>query len=403
MTLPAGPEVAAARPRPTDQVAPSGTVGRTPSSAVRGERVSVGLSGGVDSAVAALLLARQGYRVSAVFMKNWEEDDRDGQCAAARDLADAGAVCEGLGVPLDAVNFASEYWERVFEQFLADHRAGLTPNPDVLCNREIKFRAFLDHALERGADRIATGHYARIERLGGRYRLLKGRDPAKDQSYFLYALGQAALARTLFPVGHLTKAEVRRIAAQAGLPNHARKGSTGICFIGERPFRPFLTRFLPATPGEIRTPDGAVVGTHQGLALYTLGQRKGLGIGGRRGTDSGPWFVLAKDLERNVLVVAQGHDHPQLMSRALEARDLHWVGGYSPGAALACHARVRYRQPEQACRLTPLDAGRCRVEFAEPQRALTPGQSVVFYDGLECLGGGVIERGRPVSADGNPP
>ncbi len=353
--------------------------------------VTVGLSGGVDSAVALLLLQRQGVPVSAVFMKNWEEDDRDGRCAAEHDLADARAVCERLGVPLESANFADAYWDRVFERFLAEHRAGLTPNPDVLCNREIKFRAFLDHALARGAERIATGHYARVERSGGRYRLLRGADPDKDQTYFLYTLGQRELGRVLFPVGHLSKPQVRRVAAEAGLANHARKGSTGICFIGERQFRPFLARFLPAAPGEIRTVDGEPVGRHQGLAFYTLGQRRGLGIGGRRGARAAPWFVLAKDVERNVLVVAQDHDHPDLLSATLGLREVHWVSGEPPAAPLVCTARIRYRQVDQPCRATPLGEGRWRVELDRPQWAATPGQSVVFYQGEECLGGGVIE------------
>ena len=365
--------------------------------------VTVGLSGGVDSAVSALLLQRRGARVSAVFMKNWEADDRDGYCAAAEDLADARAVSERLGVPLDAVNFSSAYWDRVFERFLADHQAGLTPNPDVLCNQEIKFHAFLEHSLGRGADRIATGHYARVARVGGRFRLLRGADREKDQTYFLYTLGQDALARVEFPVGHLTKPEVRRLAAEAGLPNHARKGSTGICFIGERRFRPFLARFLPRSPGEIHNVAGEVVGHHEGLAFYTLGQRRGLGIGGRQGARAAPWFVLAKDLDRNVLVVAQDHDHQALLSSLLTLRELHWVAGSAPAGRLDCTARIRYRQAEQPCRATPLPGDRCRVEFARPQWAATPGQSVVFYDGDECLGGGVIEQADPGAGAGGSP
>jgi tRNA-specific 2-thiouridylase len=358
-------------------------------------RVLVGLSGGVDSAVATLLLQRAGYRVATAFLKSWEEDDQDGRCSAAADLAAAEAVARHLGVPLARVNLAAEYWDRVFEGFLEDCRAGLTPNPDIACNREIKFRAFLDHALGSGAERIATGHYARIARRGGRYRLLRGADPDKDQSYFLYALDQRALARAVFPLGTLTKREVRRIAAEAGLPNHARPGSTGICFIGERAFRPFLERFVPPSPGEIQTPDGEVLGRHQGLPFYTLGQRKGLGIGGHASAGSRPWFVLAKDTARNVLVVAQGHDHPALLSPALLARAAHWVSGDPPAGPFEAHARVRYRQPDQACRVTPLGDGQCRVDFAEPQRAVAPGQSVVFYRAEECLGGAVIERGLP--------
>jgi tRNA-specific 2-thiouridylase len=348
--------------------------------------------------VAALLLARAGYRVSAVFIKSWEEDDRPGECAAAADAEDAARVAEQLGVPLRRVNFAPEYWDRVFDRFLSDQQAGLTPNPDIGCNREIKFRSFLEHALAGGADRIATGHHARLAREGNRFRLLKGHDPEKDQSYFLYTLGQEALARTLFPVGELTKPEVRRIAAAAGLVTHAKPGSTGICFVGERPFREFLGRFLPSNPGQIRTLDGTVLGTHGGLHGYTIGQRQGLGIGGRRGAKPGPWYVVAKDLEHNALVVAQGHGHPVLMSLALDAGELHWVGGAPPAGPLTCQAKVRYRQSDQACRVTPLPGERCRVDFATAQRAVTPGQSVVFYDGQECLGGGVIERAIPSTA-----
>ena len=357
-----------------------------------GGSILVGLSGGVDSAVAAWTLGQQGYRVRAAFVKSWEEDDRDGHCAAAADVAEAEAVSRVLDIELERVNLCAEYWDQVFEPFLAACRAGLTPNPDVLCNREIKFRAFLDYALGRGAERIATGHYARVAQDGGRHRLLRGRDPEKDQSYFLYALDQRALARVLFPIGGLTKAEVRRIAADIGLPNHARKGSTGICFIGERPFASFLSRFLAPRPGEIRTPSGDVLGTHQGLALYTLGQRKGLGIGGRAGARQEPWFVLAKDLDRNILVVDQGHDHPALWSEGLLVTAAHWVAGHGPVHPLECRCKVRYRQPDQACRVTPSPGGRLRVDFARPQWAVTPGQSVVFYAGEECLGGGVIAQ-----------
>lgn len=354
-------------------------------------KVIVGLSGGVDSAVAALLLLEQGYRVEGLFMKNWEEDDAAGRCGAADDYRMARAVCEHLEIGLHAVNFAAEYWERVFAYFLAEHRAGRTPNPDVLCNKEIKFKSFLEHALSLGAGYIATGHYARIERQhDGGFRLLKGKDPHKDQSYFLYTLGQRALARTLFPLGDLTKAEVRAIARRAGLPNHDRKDSTGICFIGERDFKHFLARYLPAQPGEIRSLDGRLLGRHDGLMYYTLGQRHGLKLGG----PGEPWYVAEKDLAHNVLYVVQGHDHDALLSGELTAADAHWVAGTPPAFPLACRAKVRYRQHEQPCMVTAHGA-RLQVRFAEPQWAVTPGQSVVFYQDEVCLGGAVIEARFP--------
>ena len=348
------------------------------------------MSGGVDSSVAALLLERQGYQVRGLFMKNWEGDDREDYCAAETDYADAKQVCEQLEIALYGVNFAEEYWERVFRYFLEEYRAGRTPNPDVLCNKEIKFRAFLDHALTLGADYIATGHYARRDQRDGRYRLLKGRDPAKDQSYFLYTLGQEQLARSLFPVGELEKTTVRRIAAERGLATHAKKDSTGICFIGERDFKAFLARYLPAQPGPMRTPGGRLVGEHDGLMYYTLGQRQGLGIGGRRDTAEAPWYVVAKNLPDNTLVVAQGHDHPLLYSRWLEAIDLHWVAGMPVTLPLRARAKTRYRQPDQDCLIEALGEDRCRVGFDQPQWAVTPGQAVVFYQGEECLGGGTI-------------
>ncbi len=351
----------------------------------------VGLSGGVDSSVAALLLQRDGVPVEALFMKNWEEDDDADYCAAAVDLADAQGVVERLGIPLHAVNFAHDYWERVFEHFLAEYRTGRTPNPDILCNREIKFRAFLDHALAHGASGIATGHYARVAHAGGRWRLLRGRDPGKDQSYFLHALDQTQLAHARFPVGELEKSAVRRIAREAGLATHDRRDSTGICFIGERRFKEFLMRFLPAQPGTIQTPDGSEVGRHDGLMYYTLGQRQGLGIGGRRDADGTPWYVVGKRLEENVLLVAQGHDHPLLMSDGLDATQVHWIGG-PPALPFECTAKVRYRMADVPCRIEGDDDDRIRVGFATPQRAVTPGQSVVFYDHDECLGGAVIEQ-----------
>ncbi|HHH36033.1 MAG TPA: tRNA 2-thiouridine(34) synthase MnmA [Gammaproteobacteria bacterium] len=358
----------------------------TPSS----RHVVVGMSGGVDSSVAALLLLERGWRVEGLFMRNWEEEGHDGPCQAERDARDALAVCERLGIGLDAVSFAREYRERVFSYFLEEYRSGRTPNPDVLCNREIKFRAFLDHALATGAARIATGHYARIEARDGRYCLLKGVDGEKDQSYFLYTLGQDQLARSLFPLGNLRKQEVRALARRAGFPNHAKKDSTGICFIGERDFRAFLQNYLPASPGEIRTPEGTLLGQHQGLMYHTIGQRKGLGIGGRRNDSGEPWYVAGKDLAANVLLVVQGRDHPLLYSTALVAEQLHWVAGEAPAMPARLCAKIRYRQPDQPCVVSDLGGGRCRVEFLRPQRAVAPGQSVVFYRGEECLGGGVI-------------
>ncbi|CAK0778262.1 tRNA-specific 2-thiouridylase [Gammaproteobacteria bacterium] len=354
--------------------------------------VTVGLSGGVDSSVAALLLQRRGYVVSTVFMKNWEEDDASGQCPAAQDYRDALAVATTLGLPLQAVSFADLYWDRVFTPFLAAYRAGYTPNPDVFCNREVKFKAFLEYALDRGARHIATGHYARSRVEDGRWHLLKGRDPTKDQSYFLYLLGQPQLAHTLFPVGELPKVEVRRLAVEAGLATHAKKDSTGICFIGERPFREFLARYLPAQPGPLVTPEGREVGRHDGLMYYTLGQRQGLGLGGQRGDSGAPWYVVAKDIPTNTLVVARGHDHPLLYSATLTASQISWVAGVSPVLPMSCRAKVRYRQEDQDCLVTALgdEDQSVRVTFALPQRAVTPGQSVVFYQGEECLGGGVI-------------
>ncbi|WJW74399.1 tRNA 2-thiouridine(34) synthase MnmA [Thiohalobacter sp. IOR34] len=364
----------------------------------RGRRVMVGLSGGVDSAVAALLLQRQGYRVEALFMKNWEEDDREGHCPVAQDLADAEAVAGRLGIRLHKINFAAEYWDRVFEHFLAEYRAGRTPNPDVMCNKEIKFRAFLDYALSLGAEAIATGHYARIRQDRQGWHLLKGVDPNKDQSYFLYLLDQSQLARSLFPLGTLEKPEVRRIAEQAGFPNFAKKDSTGICFIGERRFRDFLQRYLPAQPGDICTPEGRVIGRHQGLMYHTIGQRQGLGIGGLAEAGGDPWYVAAKDLDHNRLIVVQGRDHPLLLHRALRLGDLHWIPGKPPQHPRRCTAKIRYRQDDRPCILSRLDESRWQVVFDQPQRAITPGQAIVFYDGEECLGGGTIEEAMDMGA-----
>lgn len=355
------------------------------------ERIIVGMSGGVDSSVTALLLQRAGYDVAGMFMKNWDDDDPEGECPVERDAGDAAAVCERLGLALHPRDFAREYWDQVFERFLAEYRAGRTPNPDILCNREIKFRTFLEHALELGAERIATGHYVRRAWGDGHWQLLKGVDAGKDQSYFLYTLGQAQLVASEFPLGELTKSEVRRLAREAGLPNHDKKDSVGICFVGERHFPSFLSRYVAAEPGEMRTPEGELVGHHNGLAFYTLGQRQGLGIGGRAGRGSQPWYVVGKDTDSNTLIVAQGHDHPWLYAPALIAGELHWVAGEPPPLPLRCAAKTRYRQPDQACRVEALDDGRCRVVFDQPQRAVTPGQSVVLYAGDVCLGGGVID------------
>ncbi len=409
-----------------------------------GERVVVGISGGVDSSVAAWLLKRQGFEVVGLFMKNWEDDDDDEYCSTREDWIAAASAADVLGIEIEAVNFAAEYRERVFAEFLREYSAGRTPNPDVLCNAEIKFKAFLDHAMALGAKRIATGHYARVRRAlavaGGsspngssgiereapptveRFELLRGIDSGKDQSYFLHRLTQAQLARTIFPLGELHKREVREIARSIGLPNAQRKDSTGICFIGERPFREFLGRYLPTRPGAIVTDDGRTIGEHEGLAFHTIGQRKGLGIGGTRGSSGEPWFVARKDLERNELVVVQGHDHPMLRSTSLQAIDAHWIAGETPaeGHALSADAgaptddigtlpaegrtlqsergplaaKTRYRQADARCSLTVLPHERFELHFAEPQWAVTPGQSTVLYRGDVCLGGGVIERAR---------
>ena len=358
-----------------------------------GQRVVVGLSGGVDSAVSAWLLKQQGFEVVGIFMKNWEDDDDSAYCASNVDFVDAAAVADVIGIEIEHVNFAAEYRDRVFAEFLREVRSGRTPNPDVLCNAEIKFKAFLDHAMRLGAEKIATGHYARVRQAAdGSFQLLKGLDPAKDQSYFLHRLTQAQLSRTLFPVGGLHKTAVRRIAAEIGLPNAKKKDSTGICFIGERPFREFLDRYLSRAPGPIVDDTGAEVGRHVGLSFYMRGQRQGLGIGGVAGHDAAgvhrPWYVAHKSLAANTLHVVQGHEHPWLLSPWLEAADCSWVAG-SPPAPGALAAKTRYRQADAPCTLAPTAAG-FRLEFAEPQWAVTPGQSAVLYDGEVCLGGGVI-------------
>ena len=367
-----------------------------------GQRVVVGLSGGVDSAVTAWLLKQQGYEVIGIFMKNWEDDDDSEYCSSNIDFVDAAAVADVIGIEIEHVNFAAEYKDRVFAEFLREYSSGRTPNPDILCNAEIKFKSFLDHAMRLGAEKIATGHYARVRlnEATGQHELLKGLDPSKDQSYFLHRLNQAQLSKTLFPVGELHKTEVRRIAAEIGLPNAKKKDSTGICFIGERPFRDFLNQYIAKEPGPIKDEKGRTIGQHVGLSFYTLGQRQGLGIGGLKakgaqkgGGEHAPWFVARKDMEKNILWVVQGHEHPWLQSHTLHAQDASWVAGVAPAAGLLA-AKTRYRQADAPCMLAA-GAGKDEGEgfslhFADPQWAVTPGQSAVLYDGEVCLGGGVI-------------
>ncbi len=352
-------------------------------------RTVVGVSGGVDSSVAAWLLAQSGEPLAGLFMQNWD-DDGSGQCRAEEDRRDAVAVCGRLGIPFHFRDFSKEYWAGVFEHFLAEYAAGRTPNPDVLCNREVKFKHFLDAARELGAERIATGHYAQVAHEGGRWRLLRGADRDKDQTYFLHQLGQQQLAATLFPVGHLPKAQVRRLAREAGLATHAKKDSTGICFIGERDFRQFLGQYLPAQPGEIRDPLGVRVGTHPGVFYFTLGQREGLNIGGVRGRPAAPWYVVGKDVAGNILYVDQDRDSPWLMAGTVQTEAMHWVEGAPPASRFACTAQVRYRQQDEPCQVQVRDDGSLSVRFERPQRAATPGQSLVLYDGPACLGGAVI-------------
>jgi len=354
--------------------------------------VMVGLSGGVDSAIAAHQLKCEGYRVSSLFMKNWDEDDRDSHCSAEKDLQDASAVAKILDIPLHQRNFSHEYWQQVFEHFLAEYAAGRTPNPDILCNREIKFTTFLQHAEDLGADAIATGHYAQIERRNQRYLLLKAQDSNKDQSYFLHLLNQSQLSKALFPIGKLFKSEVRASAEALHLPNFDKKDSTGICFIGERNFKQFLQQYLPAQPGDIVDLDGNHLGRHDGLMYYTLGQRQGLGLGGMKNGNGEPWYVVDKDLVNNILLVAQGHDHPALFKRCLKAQSPHWIAEVPPARDIICRAKTRYRQLDQDCRILYWNESEVEVEFKQPQRAITPGQSVVFYDGPVCLGGAVISQ-----------
>lgn len=359
------------------------------------KKVVIGMSGGVDSSVAAWMLKEQGYEVIGLFMKNWEDDDDSEFCSSRQDWIDAASVADVVGVDIEAVNFAAEYKDRVFAEFLREYQAGRTPNPDVLCNAEIKFKAFLDHAMHLGADLIATGHYARVRENDGRFELLKAADPTKDQSYFLHRLNQAQLSKTLFPLGEIPKTEVRRIAQRLALPNAAKKDSTGICFIGERPFRDFLNRYLAYKPGPMKTDDGTRVGEHVGLSFYTLGQRKGIGVGGMKAYrnpdgSSDAWYVARKDVANNTLYIVQGHDHPWLLSSALDAGQASWIAGEPPGRRPLA-AKTRYRQADVACEITPEGMDRFALRFSQAQWAVTPGQSAVLYDGDVCLGGGIID------------
>ncbi len=360
---------------------------------MKSKKVIVGLSGGVDSSVTALLLKQQGYDVTGLFMKNWEDDDDDEYCSSKQDLIDAVAVADKLDIDIEAVNFSKEYKDRVFANFLAEYEAGRTPNPDILCNAEIKFKAFLDHAMDMGADLIATGHYAQVREnplKKDHYQLLKADDGSKDQSYFLHRLNQAQLSKTLFPLGKYLKREVREIAREAGLANAEKKDSTGICFIGERPFQEFLQRYLPKKPGDMKTPEGKVVGQHDGLMYYTLGQRQGLKIGGSRDSNGEPWFVAAKDMVNNELIVVQGHDHPLLLSDGLKASQLHWISGEAPETNWVYAAKTRYRQADAPCEIDAISAEEVDIRFGQRQWAVTPGQSAVVYESNVCLGGGII-------------
>jgi tRNA-specific 2-thiouridylase len=353
--------------------------------------VVVGMSGGVDSSVTALLLKQQGYEVIGLFMKNWEDDDDSEYCSSRQDLIDAVSVADTIGIPIEAVNFAKEYKDRVFSYFLREYEAGRTPNPDILCNSEIKFKAFLDHAIRLGAEKIATGHYAGVREQDGLFQLLKASDASKDQSYFLHRLNQQQLSKAMFPLNNIPKSKVREIAHQHRLSNAAKKDSTGICFIGERPFREFLNRYLPTKPGDMVTPEGRVMGQHMGLSFYTYGQRQGLGIGGGKDSSGEPWFVASKDMAHNRLIVVQGHDHPLLLNPELDALDMHWISGTAADATRAYAAKTRYRQEEASCRIAQSGERGVHFTFDEAQWAVTPGQSVVIYDGDICLGGGIID------------
>jgi tRNA-specific 2-thiouridylase len=355
------------------------------------KRVVVGMSGGVDSSVAAYLLKEQGYEVQCVFMKNWEDDDDEFYCSSEEDYSDAVQVCDLLDLPIRSVNFSKEYRENVFKYFLEEYKSGRTPNPDVLCNKEIKFKFFMEYAIKLGAEAIATGHYAKITKMNNNYYLYKGIDKNKDQSYFLYLLGQKELSKTLFPIGEMKKPEVRELAKKMNLPNSDKKDSTGICFIGERDFKTFLQQYLPAQPGDIVTTDGKIVGQHDGLMYYTLGQRKGIGIGGGYGTTEEPWYVVKKEMNNNYLVVGQGHDHPGLYNKNSKAGQLHWITSAPSKIPFECTAKIRYRQKDQNCIITAIDNGIANITFSENQFVPTPGQSVVFYNGELCLGGGIIE------------
>ncbi|MDW3094462.1 MAG: tRNA 2-thiouridine(34) synthase MnmA [Gammaproteobacteria bacterium] len=356
------------------------------------KHIVVGLSGGVDSAIAAYLLKKAGHKIDAIFMKNWEEDDSDEYCSAAQDLEDAEKVCKKLGIPLRTVNFSSEYWDWVFEYFLTEHKAGRTPNPDVLCNTEIKFKAFLDFAIELGAEKIATGHYARCQQTTSDYQLLTAIDSNKDQSYFLHGLNQQQLSKSLFPLGDISKPQVRQLAEELNLHIHDKKDSTGICFIGERKFRDFLNQYIDNNQGDIVDTEGNVIGSHQGTTFFTIGQRQGLGIGGVASASEQPWYVVDKNMETNQLIVGQGSDHPDLFNSSLIIEEMHWIEQSYKHSINSIQAKIRYRQSHQACLATELKNGQWQLDFEQPQRAVTPGQYAVLYDNEHCLGGGIISQ-----------